>query len=712
MKYNRLFSLGLVLCMSLACDTAIATNEALNAQTDTLAQSLLSKMTLEEKIGQKLMLDFRYWCDEPQSDSSLCKNDMIVINDTIKKIVAGDHADINHPTPAVGGVILFANNLKTIPQIVTLTDAFQKTMSDTNNLPLLIGTDQEGGIVSRLPASETVTFAGNMAMTAGHSLHKADVSSIANTIGINLKAVGINLDFAPDVDVNSNPKNPIINVRSFSDDPAVVAELGGQFTDALQKTGIAATIKHFPGHGDTSTDSHTLLPTVSHTLDQANTLDLYPFKEIIKNNAPYFIMTAHIQFPALDDTKITTKNAEEIIVPSTLSRKIQTDLLRNQIGYQGILITDALNMGAIAQNFEPADAVIKTFQAGVDIALMPIPITNPNDVPKWADLINKIKIAVNDGVLSKEELDQSVLRILKVKLKLGLLQPDAIPLQKKIENAQAILNDPAEKKLESTTADAAVTLIQNNNSILPLTAVSGMRIHILMPLLEQAAGIKQTIIELQRLNQLPPNIVVTISKISETTLMAERAAVDDADIIIVGNSSTMAQSSSDLKAHIPTVMTSNLFSLLPLGQTSMAFPIIPEGDGNDRVDTNGKPNQTLFSAGYITRSPTSLFVTPDTYEPQFVYQILKYGKQHSKKTIFISLRAPYDLANYTNVADAMLAVYNFYGYLEVNGPGYYRGPMMPALTRVLFGISKPEGVLPVDVPDPDNSSKIIYYRAT
>lgn len=711
MKYNNLFSLGLAICLTFGANASQAVDAPSNTQNDALALSLLSKMTLEEKIGQKLMLDFRSWCDEPQSDSSLCKNDMIVINDTIKKIVAGDYTDINHPIPPIGGVILFANNLKTIPQIVTLTDTLQKTMSESNHLPLLIGTDQEGGVVSRLPANVAVTFAGNMAITAGYPLHKTDVASIANTIGINLKAVGINLDFAPDVDVNSNPKNPIINVRSFSDDPIIVAQLGAQFTESLQKTGIAATIKHFPGHGDTSTDSHTGLPTVSHTLEQANKLDLYPFKEIIALQAPDFIMTAHIQFPALDNSKITTKNGEEIVVPSTLSRKIQTDLLRNQLGYQGILITDALNMGAIAQYFEPADAVIQAFRAGDDIALMPIPMTNPNDLPKWIDLINKIKMAVNNGVLSKEELDQSVLRILKVKIKLGLLKPDARSLQNKIENAQTILSDPAERKLESTSADAAVTLIQNNKKLLPLTPVSGMRIHILMPWTEQAAGIIQTIAELQRQNQLPANIIVTTAKITVTTLMAERAAVDDADILIVGNSSTMAQPSASLKDHIPTLMTSNLFSLLPQRQLSMAFPLIPEGDGSDTIDTNGKPHQTLFSADYISRRPTSLFAVPGSSEPQFVYQLLEYAKQHGKKTIFISLRAPYDLVNYTNVADAMLAVYNFYGYLEVNGDDYYRGPMMPALTRVLFGISKPEGTLPVDVPDADDSSKILYPRA-
>lgn len=353
-------------------------------------------------------------------------------------------------------------------------------------------------------------------------------------------------------------------------------------------------------------------------------------------------MTAHIQFPALDNTQISTQTAETIYVPATLSRKIQTDLLRNQLGFQGILITDALNMQGIANYFAPADAVIKAFQAGDDIALMPVKISNPKDISKLSDVINKIKIAIDEHVLSKEELDQSVLRIIKLKLKLGLLQPDTIPLQNKIEAAQATLGDPSQRALESTSSDAAVTLVQNNNKLIPLTPYPGMRIHILMPWLEQAAGIEKTITDLQAHQKLPPGIVVSIAKITATNLIAERAAIDNADIIIVGNNSTVALPSDTLKNYIPTRIISNLFSALPQGQSSLAFPAIPPGDGTDRIETNGRSNQILFSANYVTRTPTLFFAIPDADALQFVYQVLSYAKQTGKKTIFLSLRAPYD----------------------------------------------------------------------
>lgn len=645
------------------------------------ALKVLEKMSLKEKIGQKLMLDFRYWCSTKSLYGSSCTQDFLTMNPMVKNIVSQNH---------IGGVILFSNNLKDLAQIVALTNAFQQAMYDTNNLPLLIGTDQEGGIVARLPRDISVSFPGNMAIAAAYlgAPEEPYAAQVGRAIARNLKAVGINVDFAPDVDVNINPLNPVIHVRSFSDDSQLVSQLGLSLSEALQKEGVAATLKHFPGHGDTITDSHLGLPVVNHTLEQAKKIDLYPFQYIINQNAAALIMTAHIQFPALDDSKIyAEKIGREIIVPATLSRKIQHDLLRKQLDYQGLVITDALDMGAIAQNFGPIDVTIKAFQAGDDIALMPISVVCPEDIDQLSELIAKIEAAVLNGSISEEELDQSVLRIITLKMKLGLLQPDNTPLPEKISRAQQIFADKNQWVLEKAVTNDAVTVVQNNNKLLPLELSSHARVHVLTPWLEQGEGITVEIMRLQAEHQLPAGLEVDCLKMADTDIETEKLAIDRADIVIVGNSTTRS---------LPIAALRNLSfaELLFPSQDTLVFPDIPNGDSSNPI---GHKN-TLFG------------IKNQLNEAQFAYQVLAYAKSKGKKTIFISLLAPYDLPNYQSVADAMLVGYDFYGYFNDGKQGYYRGPSMAALTRILFGLSHAKGKLPIDVPVPLQPTQIIYPR--
>ncbi len=639
-------------------------SKLVNKQADTVdiqAQNIVNNMSLREKLGQKLMLDFRYYCNTmPRSGS--CKNDVLSVNSEMQQILTQNQ---------IGGVILFANNLKTIPQIVTLTDTLQQTMRVANEPPLLIATDQEGGIVARLPRESSVTFPGNMAIAAASLGNKGKSYSgeVGKTTAINLKAVGINTNFAPDVDVNSNPLNPVINVRSFSDDPKLVAELGLEFSRAMQEQGIASTLKHFPGHGDTAADSHIGLPVVSHNLELAWQIDLYPFESIIKNSSPDMIMTAHIQYPALDDSVIyASKSGKNIITPATLSYKIQHNILRNKLGYKGVTITDALDMGAISQNFNSTDATIKAFQAGVDIALMPVTILQPSDVNKVNNLMTQLESAVKNNVISEDELNKSVLRLIKLKLKLKLYNPDTRTLPQKITDAEQTLANKNQRILENNVANAAVTLVQNNHNVVPIKLLSGARIHIVMPSTEQQLGIIEQIKFLQQEKLLPKDLKISSATIGDTNLAKEKTAVNKADIVIVGNSTK----SSDMA--IASDSTGNLISFNSLSSGS------------------NKISSSLSNA-------------------QFAYKILQYAKSRQKKTIFISLLAPYDLPNYKNVADVMLASYNSLGYINTSeSNGYYRGPMMPALTRVIFGFSNATGKLPVDIPNSAYPAEILYHR--
>lgn len=672
---KKLLLVSLILFFS---QPLLATTQEKHIQIDNQALTILKHMSLREKIGQKLMLDFRYWCTTKPTTKT-CTNDFTSMNPDVAKIISQYH---------IGGVILFANNLKDIAQITTLTYAFQHEMIESNNLPVLIGTDQEGGIVVRLPRDASVTFAGNMALAAAYLAHPEYqyTQKVASVIANGLQAVGINIDFAPDIDVNVNPLNPVINVRSFSDDPKLVANLGGIFTDALQTQGIAATLKHFPGHGDTTTDSHLGLPIVNHNSEQAWSIDLYPFKDIIAKYSPDLIMTAHIQFPALDNSKIySTKLNNSITTPATLSRTIQSDLLRMQLGFTGVSITDALDMGAISQNFDAIDATIKSFQAGVDIALMPIELSQPEDTWNLENLFSNIESAVISGNISEQELDESVLRIIKLKIKLGILENDQTSLQDKITHAEQLFSDKKQYELEENSTNDAITLVQNNKQLLPIKNVSSRTsIYILTPWLEQGMGIAMQIGQLQQQGKLPKDMKISYKRMSDTNLDAEKAAIRNADIVIVGNITTKV-------SPVTTIQLSTSLTNLYYVHESLVFPEIPAGDN---LSTN------LLSASRINQGS----------DAQFAYQALAYAKSKNKKTIFISLLAPYDLPNYKDVSDVMLAGYDFYGYLAVGNKGYYRGPSMAALTRIIFGIAHAGGKLPIDIPNPDNVNEMVYAR--
>jgi beta-N-acetylhexosaminidase len=360
---------------------------------------------LRALIGQKLMLDFRYYCEQP---TIACRTPMTSLPNEVAALIREQN---------IGGVILFSENLETNQQIKHLTQNLQSAAASSElGTQLFITIDQEGGRVARLPLKENTPFSGNMALGATFAKHGDKYAvQVGEAIGKQLSALGFNLNFAPNVDVNSNPHNPVINIRSFSDSPNIVAELAAGQIMGMNKSNVSATLKHFPGHGDTSVDSHTGLPRVDKARAQINALELVPFKKLISSAKPDFIMTAHIQYPALDSSEVKTKTGASIIKPATFSHKIVTQLLKQDMGFEGIVISDALDMGAISQNFNPVDAVINTFAAGVDIALMPIQITSKRDIPKVIKLIDDIEAAIKNKRLNRDEFVQSAKKVMALK---------------------------------------------------------------------------------------------------------------------------------------------------------------------------------------------------------------------------------------------------------------------------------------------------------
>lgn len=407
------------------------------------ARRIVSKMSTDEKIGQILMLTFREW----RSNGSWENNQKVTaMNDEIRAVISNYH---------LGGIALFAENCTDTEQLVKLTYDMQHSSVDKGGLPLLIYTDQEGGNVTR--AKFGTAFSGNMAL--GSSGDTNNAYTAGNIIGKELDALGINCDSGPVADVNSNENNPIIGVRSFSGDANVVSEMASAMAKGLEDANVVSCAKHFPGHGDTAVDSHTNLPIVEKSYDEWIKSDGAPFAAMIKNKSTDLIMTAHIQYPGLDDTKVISKSGKEIVVPATMSKKILTDILKGKLGFDGAIISDAMDMDAIKGQFEENDAVIKAVDAGVDMILMPFSIFCTNDLTQLDKLFQDIKSALADGRLTEERLTDAAVRIVKLKIEKGILTKNYnVDLNKAVSDAKEIVGCKEHRNIEREIASKCVDI--------------------------------------------------------------------------------------------------------------------------------------------------------------------------------------------------------------------------------------------------------------
>ncbi|MFF5245603.1 glycoside hydrolase family 3 protein [Streptosporangium sp. NPDC000095] len=347
-------------------------------------EGVLAAMSVEEKVGQ-LFMPVLYG---PSADTASGENQARFGVDTPAKMVARYRP---------GGVILFpwAGNVKNVRQVVALTNGLQKASPE---IPLLIGIDQENGKVSRLaPLVTPLPGASVIGATGDVSLARR----AAKVTGTELRALGVNLDFAPVADVNLNPRNPVIGPRAYGSDPKKVAPMVAAAVQGFHDAGIGATAKHFPGHGDTAVDSHTGLPVIKHSRSQWNRLDAPPFAAAIGKDVDA-IMSAHVVMPKLDPSGD----------PATLSKPILTGLLREKLGFDGVVSTDALDMAGVRKKYRDGDVAVRAIQAGVDLLLMP---------PDYREAHRALLAAVASGKISEARLDQSVRRLLKLKAARGLL---------------------------------------------------------------------------------------------------------------------------------------------------------------------------------------------------------------------------------------------------------------------------------------------------
>jgi beta-N-acetylhexosaminidase len=352
----------------------------------------------------------------------------------------------------VGNIILFSRNVRDAEQVRKLTQHLQKAAREAGHVyPLLIAIDQENGIVQRLGEAATL-FPGNMALGAIGSEEVA--SEVALATGRELKALGINMNLAPVVDVNNNAANPVIGVRSFGEDPQLVARLGSAMVKGYQDAGVISCLKHFPGHGDSAVDSHLAMPLIPHSPERLEALELVPFRAGIEARAGS-VMIAHVAFPAL---------THDEALPATLSSAIIQGLLREKVGYEGVIVSDCLEMQAISDTFGTEPAAVLALQAGIDLVLV------SHTYSRQRGSFEAIREAALTGELSAQVIQRATERI--VNLKARYLSWD---------EAEVHIDYAAHAQLQERAYELSTTLVRNDDALLPLRLQEGESIVVVSP---------------------------------------------------------------------------------------------------------------------------------------------------------------------------------------------------------------------------------------
>ena len=464
------------------------------------ADKQLKKMSVDEKIGQIIQIGINPRFANQDSDYYKELQRHVVEN-------------------KLGGIILFGAPIYETVHLVN-------RMQENAKIPLLIAIDAETGIGMRY--QDAINFPWNMAVAAtGNPDYARRIGVIT---GREAKAMGLMHVYAPVLDVNNNAANPVINVRSFGEDPQEVAKFGVAFIEGLQSQRVIATAKHFPGHGDTNVDSHRGLPIIEHTLAELEKTELVPFRAAV-NAGVASVMIAHIALPQIDPEVIKPlKNmiqgdsevGAEIIsqsatVPATLSHKIQTDLLRNQMGFKGLIVTDAMSMSGLTIYFSQEEAGVRAFLAGADL------LEKPADVDV---MLRGLRDAVKSGRISQQRLDESVRRILAWKYELGLFKQKITP----IDQIDKIVSSQETAALSQEVANKAITLVRNDANQVPLdkskrVAVLGISNtfddEIMGPLLRQL-----------RQNGVRFNAALLQENSTQEQIEKARAMVNNADVVI------------------------------------------------------------------------------------------------------------------------------------------------------------------------------------
>ena len=384
-------------------------------------REILSQMTLEQKVGQMFMAGF--------SSNSLDEATEELFRECM-----------------FGNVILFTNNIVNAEQAVEINNDLRSHIEMVSEVEPFVAVDQEGGPVMRVFDGAT-DFPSNMAVAATGNPENAYSEGLM--LGRELASMGFNMDLAPCVDVNSNPNNPVIGVRSYSDNPKLVGEFASEFIRGMQESRVLACAKHFPGHGDTSVDSHYGLPVIDKDIEEIREADLYPFKVVVENGAEA-VMSTHIVFEAIDEK-----------LPATLSPAVLTGVLRGELGFDGLIVTDGMQMGAIVKNFGIAEGCVMAVKAGADLLVTGSGNMSQSDIRAQRDAYLAVVNAVRNGEIGEDRIDESVMRILQTKESYGLLDANTTDI-KLTDYVQS--HGEFSRKLNRE----AVTVVKDETGLIPI----------------------------------------------------------------------------------------------------------------------------------------------------------------------------------------------------------------------------------------------------
>ena len=611
------------------------TNPQKEEAMDTRVTDLISNMPLRDKITQMMMVDFRQWGSDPQ--------DFTVMNEEVRSIMA-DYR--------FGAVIYFANNIKTTEETLQLTKDLQKAATKNGGIPLFISADQEGGSVYRLGTGTALP--GNMALGATYEANGTQYAYEAGRIiGSELSALGINTNLAPVVDVNNNPNNPVIGLRSYSDDATLVGQLASAQIAGMGQYNVIGCVKHFPGHGDTATDSHYGLPVVDKSLEQLLENELKPYQIAIEQGVQ-MVMAAHILYPKLEqDQMLSQKTGKPESLPATLSDDIITGLLKETLGFQGMVVSDAMNMAGITDTFRETQAAVLAIQAGVDMICMPASgIYSRKDMSRMDAIIDSITQAVETGEIPMSRIDDALTRILTVKKDRGILDYQAEDYT--LEKAQAVVGSEENRQMERRIAAAAVTVVRNENNTLPLSITGDTKVLVLVPYSNEQGQIVMGWNRAQQEGIIPQGAQLEVKRFQKTEdggYTNHHADIRWADVVMV----------------------------------------ISEISGTGRYQSGSGQNW--------------LYAGPKAYT--------QYAKSLGKTTVVMSVDKPYDVQMYPD-ADAVLAVFGCKGSSVdptealvggVTSTKQACGPNLIAGMEVTLGVFGASGKLPVDVFAYDAAAK-------
>ena len=621
-KAGRIVSLFSAAAMLLSSAGITAFAEQDSSAKEKAVSEMIAEMTVQQKIEQMVMITLRPWIQNGSSNVNVT-----TLNDAQKKLIQEHNFN---------GVCLFAPNIHDTAQTVALNNEIQQAAMDSEcGIPMMIAADQEGGSIYRLTTGTPTC--GNMALGAANDPELARKN--AEIIGSELKAVGINTNFAPVLDVNCNPSNPVINIRSFSSDADIVSSLGAGYIAGLKDEGVITTSKHFPGHGDTNVDSHTGLPLIDKTYDELKKTELAPYAVNALNSD--MVMTAHIQFPEIEtQTYISKLDGKPIMLPATLSKKVITDILRNDYKFSGVVITDSMVMNAIASHFDPVDAAVLAINAGVDIILEPMTINTEKSIAELEKYIEAITEKVTDGTIKEKTVNDAVTRILTLKKQRGIL--DFTPAD--AEKALKIVGCDEHRETALEVAEKAVTLVKNDNDLLPLDLGADGKAAYFYPYDNVKNTMEFALTRLKKDGTISENVSAVCNCYQGHKASEYEETVKDCDAVIV--------------------------------------------------------SLEMYRAANIDKND------PRGWQAVFCDDMIELAHKNGKKVIYISANIPYDVARFT-AADAIVAVYNANGMAELPVDGKENtayGVNYPAGLITIFGGSAPTGKLPVDAFAVDEGS--------